>query len=91
MRPQARGTPCWLVGPTDLRLTELQAYKFCLPEKKIKEKDSSHFTIQSRRQALNSLERADLESVRGSGKGNLSPSSSSTILRHQFHDAHRRA
>ena len=55
------------------------------------EKDSSRFTIRSRRQALNSLGRADLESVRGSGEGNPSPSSSSTILHHQFHDAHRRA
>ena len=38
-----------------------------------------------------SLRRADLESVRGSEEGNLSPSSSSTFLHHQFHDAHRRA
>ena len=58
---------------------------------KIREKDSSRFTIRSRRQALNSLGRADLESVRGSGEGNPSPSSSSTILHHQFYDAHRRA
>ena len=57
---------------------------------KIREKDSSRFTIRSRRQALNSLVRADLESVRGSGEGNPSPSSSSTFLHHQFHDAHRR-
>ena len=55
------------------------------------EKKSSRFTIQSRRQALKPLGRADLESVRGSGEGNPSPSSSSTILHHQFHDAHRRA
>ena len=41
--------------------------------------------------SLISLGRADLESVRGSGEGNPSPSSSSTILHHQFHDAHRRA
>ena len=34
---------------------------------------------------------AGLESVRGFGEGNPSPSSSSTILHHQFHDAHRRA
>ena len=40
---------------------------------------------------LISLGRADLESVRGFGEGNPSPSSSSTILHHQFHDAHRRA
>ena len=59
--------------------------------KKIREKDSSRFTIRSRRQALNSLKRADLESVRGSKEGNPSPSSSSTFLHHQFHDAHRRA
>ena len=54
--------------------------------KEIKEKVSSRFTIQSRRQALISLGRADLESVRGSGEGNPSPSSSSTILHHQFYD-----
>ena len=32
-----------------------------------------------------------LESVRGSEEGNPSPSSSSTIIYHQFHDAHRPA
>ena len=37
------------------------------------------------------LGRADLESVQGSGEGNPTPSSSSTFLHHQFHDAHRRA
>ena len=58
---------------------------------KNRENDSSRFTIWSRRQALNSLGRADLESVRGSEEGNPSPSSSSTFLHHQFHDAHRRA
>ena len=57
---------------------------------KIGEKDSSCFTIRSRRQALISLERADLESVWGSGEGNPSPSSSSTFLHHQYHNAHRR-
>ena len=40
-------------------------------------------------QALNSPGRADLESVRVFGEGNPSPSS--TILHHQFRDAHRRA
>ena len=40
---------------------------------KMKEKDSSRFTIQSRRQALKPLGRADLESVRGSGEGNPLP------------------
>ena len=58
---------------------------------KIREKDSSRFTIRSRRQALNSLGRADLESVRGSEERNPSPSSSSTFLHHQFHDAHHHA
>ena len=60
-------------------------------EKKTREKKSSRFTIRSRRQALKPLGRADLESVRGSGEGDSSLSSSSTILHHQFHDAHRRA
>jgi len=82
--------PC-LVGPLVLHRPQLQLYIFVFGEKKIKEKDSSRFTIQSRRQALISLGRADLESVRGFGEGNPSPSSSSTILHHQFHDAHCRA
>ena len=82
--------PC-LVGPLLLHRPQLQLHIFVFGEKKIREKDSSCFTIRSRRQALNSLGRADLESVRGSGEGNPSPSSSSTILHHQFHDAHRRA
>ena len=91
--PYPRGwgrAPC-LVGPLVLHRPQLQLYIFTFGEKKIREKDSSRFTIRSRRQALISLGRADLESVRGSGEGNPSPSSSSTILHHQFHDAHRRA
>ena len=97
---KARGAPSlheggghapYLVGPLlPLRL-QLQLYILCFGEKKIRENNSSRFTIRSRRQALKPLGRADLESVRGSGVGNLSPSSSSTILHHQFHDAHRRA
>ena len=82
--------PC-LVGPLTLHRPQLQLHIFVFGEKKIREKDSSRFTIQSRRQALNSLGRADSESVRGSAEGNPSPSTSSTILHHQFHDAHRRA
>ena len=39
--------------------------------------------IQSRRQALISLRRADLESVQGSEEGKSSPSSSPTFLHHQ--------
>ena len=82
--------PC-LVGPLVLHRPQLQLYIFTFGEKKIREKDSSRFTIWSRRQALISLGRADLESIRGSGEGDSSLSSSSTILHHQFHDAHRRA
>ena len=82
--------PC-LVGPLTLHRPQLQLHIFTFGEKKIREKVSSRFTTRSRRQALISLGRADLESVRGSGEGDSSPSSSSTILHHQFHDAHRRA
>ena len=82
------GAPPYLVGPLDLHRPQLQLYIFRLMEKKIREKVSSRFTTRSRRQALISLGRADLESVRGSGEGDSSPSSSSTILHHQFHDAH---
>ena len=90
--PRGWGRAPYLVGPlVPLRL-QLQLYILCFGEKKIKEKNSSRFMIRSRRQALKPLGRADLESVRGSGEGNPSPSSSSTILHHQFHDdAHRRA
>ena len=62
-----------------------------LDREKIREKKSSCVTIRSCRQALKPIGRADLESVRGSGEGDSSPSSSTTILHHQFHDAHRRA
>ena len=79
--------PC-LVGPLTLHRPQLQLHIFTFGEKKIREKDSSRFTIRSRRQALKPLGRADLESVRGSEEGDSSPSSSSTILHHQFHDAH---
>ena len=85
------GRAPYLVVPLDAFQRQLQLYIFAFGEKKIREKKSSCFTIRSRRQALNSLGRADLESVQGSGEGNPSPSSSSTILHHQFHDAHRRA
>ena len=85
------GCAPYLVGPLDALRRQLQLYIFSFREKKIREKKSSRFMIRSRRQALISLGRADLESVRGSGEGDSSPSSSSTILHHQFHDAHRRA
>ena len=57
--------PC-LVGPLTLHRPQLQLHIFVFGEKKIREKDSSRFTVQSRRQALNSVRRADLESVRDS-------------------------
>ena len=90
--PRGWGATPYLVGRLELLRPQLQLYIFAFGEKKIKEKDSSRFTIRSRRQALKPLGRVDPESVRGSGEGDsLSPSSSSTILHHQFHDAHRRA
>ena len=73
-----------------LRL-QLHLHILSFDEIKTREKKSSRFTIQSHRQALKPLGRDDLESVWDSGEGNPSPSSSSTILHHQFHDAHRRA
>ena len=85
------GAPAYHVGPLDTLQRQLQLYIFAFGEKKIREKKSLGFTIRSRRQALKPLGRADLESVRGSGEGDSSPSSSSTILHHQFHDAHCRA
>ena len=94
--PFSRGwrcTPLWrapyLMGPLETLRRQLQLYIFAFGGRKIREEKSSRFMIRSRRQALKLLGRADLESVRGSGEGDLSPSSSSTILHHQFHDAHR--
>ena len=85
------GAPPYFVGPMTLHRPQPWLHIFTFGEKKPREKDSSRFMIRSRRQALISPRRADLESVRGSGEGNPSPSSSSTFLHHQFHDAHRRA
>ena len=78
-------------GPLEIFRRQLQLYIFAFGEKKKREKKSSRFTIRSRRQALKPPGRADLESVRCSGEEDSSPSSSSTILHHQFHDAHHRA
>ena len=67
--PAPLGRAPYLVGPlVPLRL-QLQLYILCFGEKKFREKNSSRFTIRSRRQALKPLGRADLESVRGSGGG----------------------
>ena len=89
--PRGWGRAPYLMGPLVALRRQLQLHILAFGEKKITEKKSSRFTIRSRRQALISLGRADLESVRGSRQRNSSPSSSSTILHHQFHDAHRRA
>ena len=61
-RPLGRAP--YLVGPLLTLRRQLQLYIFAFGEKK-----SSRFTIRSHRQALISLGRADLESVRGSGEG----------------------
>ena len=65
-RPSPLGAPPYLVGPLVALQRQLQLHILAFGEKKIREKVSSHFTIRSRRQALISLGRADLESVRGS-------------------------
>src|SRR5215216_4462531 len=88
---RVEGTPPDLVAPLDLHRPQLQLHIFTFGEKKIREKDSSRFTIRSSRHLLFFLGRVDLESILGSGEGKSSPSSSSTIPHHQFHDAHRRA
>ena len=89
--PAPLGRAPYLMGPLLPLQLQLHLHILSFDEKKIRENKSSCFTIRSHRQALKPLGRADLESVRGSGVGNPSPSSSSTILHHQFHDAHHRA
>ena len=79
MRVGARPTPWvrpYLVGPLELLRPQLQLYIFGFGEKKIREKDSSCFTIQSRRRLLFFIERADLESVGAPERG---------ICRHRHH------
>ena len=80
--PTPLGAPSYLVGPLAALRRQLQLHILAFGEKKIIEKKSSRFTIWGRRQALISLGRADLESVRDSREGDSSPSSSSTILHH---------
>ena len=65
---RVRARPC-LVGPLVLHRPQLQLHIFTFGEKKIREKDSSRFTIWSRRQALNSLGRADLKVRSGLRRG----------------------
>src|SRR5215216_4040365 len=49
--PTPLGAP-WLVGPTKLHRPQLQLHIFTFGEGKIREKDSSCFTIRSRRHLL---------------------------------------
>ena len=53
------------LGPLMLHRPQPQLHIFAFVERKIKEKVSSRFTIRSHCQALISLGRADLESIRG--------------------------
>ena len=58
------GTPPTSWAPLELHQPQLQLYVFTFREKKIREEDSSRFTIRSRRQALISLGRADLDTTK---------------------------
>ena len=93
--PQAAATPLtasWeLVGPMSLHRPQTRLYIFRLARKKPGEKVSSRFAIRRRRHILFFIWRADLESISGSGEGKSSPSSSSTFLHRQFHDALHRS
>ena len=53
--PAPLGAPPCLVGPLTLHRPQLQLHIFTFGERKIREKDSSRFTIRSRRQALKPL------------------------------------
>ena len=51
--PAPLGRAPYLMGPLDALRRQLHIYIFAFGEKKIREKKSSRFTIQSRGQALN--------------------------------------
>ena len=51
-QPYPLGAPSYLVRPLDLHRPQFQLHIFTFGEKKIREKDSSCFTIRSHRQAL---------------------------------------
>ena len=73
-------------GPADLN-PDTKNFYF---QRKNREKELSHSTRRSRRHLLFFFGRPDLESVWGSGEGDLRSSSSPTLLHHQFHDAPHR-
>ena len=85
------GRAPYLVGPLELLRPQLQLYIFAFGEKKNQREGFIAFYDTEPPQALKPLGMDDQEFVRGSGEGNPSLSSSSTILHHQFHDAHHRA
>ena len=87
--PPPPGAPRWVVPTWWPRRSSNQRYKILFLQKKTREKELSRSTRWSRRYLLFFIGRPGLESVRGSGEADSSPSSSSPILHHQFHDAHR--
>ena len=73
--PAPWAPPC-LVGPLELHRPQLQLHIFVFGEKKIREKDSSRFTIRSRRQTLISLGRLVWSPFGAPERG---------ICRHRYH------
>ena len=73
-------------GPADPDSDAIKSYF----SRKIREKELSRSTRWSRRHLLFFIRRPDLESVWGSGEGDLLSSSSPTLLHRQFHDAPHR-
>ncbi len=95
-KPTSRSHPLWsrregLWGPRGTTAPKLRSISSVSPGKKIREKVSSCFVVWRRRHILLFICRADLESVSGSGEGKSSPSSASTFLHRQFHDALHRS
>ena len=80
-----------LVGPTGTCRPQLQLYLLSSVPEKIKREVFVAFSIRRRRHLLFFIWRADLESVRGSGEGKSSPSSSLSFLHRQFYDALHRS
>ena len=87
--PRSRREGLW--GPRGTTAPKLSSIYSVSLGKKIRDKVSSRFMIRRRRHLLFFIWSADLESVLGSGEGKSSPSSSSTFLHRQFHDALHRS
>ena len=73
-------------GPADLNPDTIKSHF----QRKIKEEQLSRFTRWSHRHLLIFTGRPDLESVWGSGEGDLRSLSSPTLLHRQFRDAPQR-